>query len=44
MLHAFGWNILAWLAWGLLILVVRYYVERRSQKAAAQDMQDALNA
>jgi heme exporter protein C len=44
MLHAFGWNILAWLAWGLLILVLRYYSERRSQKIAAQDVQDALNA
>jgi heme exporter protein C len=44
MLHAFSWNILAWLAWGLLILVVRYYVERQSQKVAAQDVQDALNA
>jgi heme exporter protein C len=44
MLHAFGWNVLAWLAWGLLILLVRYYVERRSQKLAAQAVQDALNA
>ena len=44
MLHAFAWNILAWLAWGLLILVVRYYVERQSQKAAAQEVQDVLNA
>jgi hypothetical protein len=32
------------MAWGLLILVVRYYVERQSQKDAAQDVQDALNA
>ena len=44
MLHAFGWNILAWLAWGLLILLVRYHVERQSQKAAAQDAQEALEA
>jgi len=44
MLHAFSWNILAWLAWGLFILLMRYYVERQSQKLAAQDMQDALNA
>lgn len=31
MLHAFGWNVLAWLAWGLLLLALRYRVERRSQ-------------
>ena len=44
MLHAFGWNVLAWIAWGMLILLVRYYAERQSQKIAAQDVQDTLNA
>src|ERR1700677_2970363 len=29
MLHAFGWNILAWLAWGILILGFRFHVERQ---------------
>jgi heme exporter protein C len=44
MLHAFIWNILAWLAWGLLILVLRYHVERQQQKFAAQQAQSALDA
>jgi heme exporter protein C len=44
MLHAFGWNVLAWFAWGMMILVIRYYVERRNQKLAAEDAQEALNA
>ena len=44
MLHAFAWNILAWLAWGLLILALRYHVERQHQKFAAQEAQKALNA
>jgi heme exporter protein C len=44
MLAAFGWNVLAWAAWGILILAIRYYVERRSQKLAAADAQDALSA
>jgi heme exporter protein C len=44
MLAAFGWNVLAWLAWGLLILALRYHVERQHQKIAAQDAQDALDA
>ena len=35
MLAAWGWNILAWLAWGLLILALRYRVERKQQKIAA---------
>jgi heme exporter protein C len=29
---AFGWNVLAWFAWGVLILGYRYYVERRRQR------------
>jgi heme exporter protein C len=44
MLAAFGWNVLAWAAWGMLILGIRYYVERRNQKLAAADAQEALNA
>ena len=44
MLHAFGWNVLAWLAWGIMILAVRYYVERRHQKIAASQAQQALDA
>ena len=44
MVHPFLWNMLAWLVWGLLILVLRYFVERKSQKYAAQQAQEALNA
>jgi len=44
MLHAFGWNVLAWLAWGLLILILRFFVERRQQKIAEDEAQAALNA
>jgi len=35
---------LAWLAWGLLILGLRYHVERRQQSIANQEAQEALNA
>jgi heme exporter protein C len=44
MLHAFGWNILAWFAWGMLVLCFRYYVERRQQRIAANEAQEALDA
>jgi heme exporter protein C len=44
MLHAFGWNVLAWFAWGILVLCFRYYVERRQQKIAANEAQEALEA
>jgi heme exporter protein C len=39
-----GWNMLAWLAWGILILGLRYRVERQQQKIAAREAQIALNA
>ena len=39
-----GWNMLAWLAWGLLILLLRFNVERQQQKIAAQAAQRALDA
>ena len=44
MLAAFGWNVLAWLAWGLLIIALRYHVERQHQKFATQEAQAALEA
>ncbi len=44
MVHALLWNMLAWLAWGLLVLVLRYHVERQHQRLAAQDAQAALDA
>ena len=44
MLPAFGWNILAWLAWGILILALRYHVERKHQQNASREAQDALES
>jgi heme exporter protein C len=44
MVHALLWNMLAWLAWGLLVLGLRYRVERQHQKIAAEEAQEALNA
>src|ERR1700684_1161658 len=32
MVHALLWNMLAWFCWGLLVLFLRYRVERRSQQ------------
>ncbi|MFZ1084468.1 MAG: cytochrome c biogenesis protein CcsA [Terracidiphilus sp.] len=44
MTHALLWNMLAWLAWGLLILALRYHVERQRQKIAAAEVQSAMDA
>ena len=44
MLAAFGWNVLAWLCWGLLILFLRYQVERRHQQYAAAEAEEALTS
>jgi len=44
MAAALGWNVLAWLAWGLLILYLRYRVERKSQQHIALQVQAALEA
>jgi heme exporter protein C len=44
MLAAFGWNILAWALWGLMILALRYHVERQRQKIAELEAQAALEA
>ena len=44
MLHPFLWNMLAWFAWGILILAIRYRVERQHQKIAAREAEQALNA
>ncbi len=44
MLAAWGWNLLAWMAWGLLILALRYHVEREHQRIAAAEAEAALNA
>lgn len=39
---AFVWNIVAWAAWGLLILGIRVYVERRQQSIDAAEATAAL--
>ncbi len=44
MLAAFGWNVLAWFAWGVLIMLLRYMVVRREQKNAAMEAQEALES
>jgi heme exporter protein C len=44
MVGALLWNILAWFAWGILILAIRYSVERQHQKIAAHQAQQALDA
>ena len=44
MLAAFGWNVLAWLAWGLLILALRYHVERQHQKCRRRKPKKPWNA
>jgi heme exporter protein C len=42
MVHALLWNMLAWMCWGLLVLFLRYHVERRHQQYAAIEAQEAL--
>jgi heme exporter protein C len=44
MLPAFFWNMGAWFAWGILILALRYIVERKQQKFTAIEAERALNA
>ena len=44
MLAAFGWNVLAWAAWGLAVLAIRVYVERRQQKIEGLEALAALAA
>lgn len=43
MVGALMWNMLAWFAWGILILLLRYTAERRNQKVAERAAQDALH-
>jgi heme exporter protein C len=44
MLAAFGWNVLAWGVWGLAILIIRVFVERRQQAIDRADAATALAA
>ncbi len=38
------WNMGAWFAWGIFILILRYLIERRQQRIAAAEAQAALEA
>jgi heme exporter protein C len=42
MTHVLLWNMLAWMLWGILILGLRYRVERRQQKIAGREAQASL--
>lgn len=42
MLVPFIWNIFAWLSWGILLLSIRFVVERRQQRMVAAEAQAAL--
>jgi heme exporter protein C len=42
MAAAFGWNVLAWAAWGLSVLAIRIYLERRQQAIDTADAATAL--
>jgi heme exporter protein C len=44
MVNVLLWNMLAWFCWGVLILGLRFIVERRQQKIAALEAQEALQA
>jgi heme exporter protein C len=44
MVGALLWNMLAWLCWGLLVLGLRYRVERQQQRIAAEEARQALEA
>jgi heme exporter protein C len=44
MAAALGWNVLAWAAWGLAVLAIRVYVERRQQAIDGAEAVAALAA
>jgi heme exporter protein C len=44
MVGALLWNMLAWFAWGVFVLILRYTVERKHQQNAAHEAQEALEA
>jgi heme exporter protein C len=43
MVHVFLWNLLAWFAWGVMVLVIRFRVERHRQNIVAREAEAALN-
>ena len=44
MVGPFLWNMLAWFVWGVLILAIRFHVERLHQRNTEAEAQAALNA
>ena len=44
MLGPFMWNMLAWFCWGVFVLILRYYTERRHQLNAQAEAEAALEA
>ena len=42
MLGPFMWNMLAWFCWGVFVLILRYYTERRHQLNAQAEAEEAL--
>jgi len=44
MLGPFIWNMLAWMMWGVFILILRYNVERKHQQYATEEAEEALAA
>jgi heme exporter protein C len=44
MVGALLWNMLAWFAWGVMILAIRFRVERKGQKIAEKEAEAALIA
>jgi heme exporter protein C len=44
MTHVLLWNMLAWLLWGILILGLRFRVERQAQKILSRDAMASLHA
>src|ERR1700743_3458637 len=44
MVGPFLWNMLAWMAWGVFVLILRFNVERKHQQSAAEEAEEALAA
>lgn len=44
MVGPFLWNMLAWFAWGVFVLILRYNVERKHQMNTAEEAREALEA
>jgi heme exporter protein C len=43
-LRPFLWNIVAWLFWGILVLILRHQYELKQQAVAAREAEQSLNA